>query len=316
MFPFACTQSGLESGLRVINFGVLVWEIVGSAPQQQHCTAVDLLFSSLLSPLSSSLAFLSCLLLTFFVLSLSSSVFSSLSFSVFFFCLLPLSLSLSPCVVVVVVVVSCVCVSLWSWCVRVVWCGTLKTRVCTFKSPRVYRHHARKCYHIRAWCRYTRRRFECTRVGVLNVHTVRGVGVWEVKRGQRDTHTNTNTQCTTNTHANTQHRIRKVSSPVLLTKIWPRRVTTWPQRFKKRNPWILHVFCLTIDREQHVPDSSNHSLYLTKLLSFSNLEGNFGGNQLPDGSIGLSPSVREVKEFRVSSLSSAAEQRRFAMTIV
>ena len=48
------------------------------------------------------------------------------------------------------------------------------------------------------------------------------------------------------------------------------------------------MFSLRTDREQHVPDSSNHSLYLIKLFSFSNLEGNFGGNQLPDGSICLS----------------------------
>ena len=33
-----------------------------------------------------------------------------------------------------------------------------------------------------------------------------------------------------------------------------------------RNNWILHVFSLRIDREQHVPDSSNHSLYLMELL--------------------------------------------------
>ena len=30
------------------------------------------------------------------------------------------------------------------------------------KRPRENRHHARKCYHMRAWCRYTRGRFECT----------------------------------------------------------------------------------------------------------------------------------------------------------
>ena len=58
----------------------------------------------------------------------------------------------------------------------------------------------------------------------------------------------------------------------------------------QRNPWISHIFSLRIDRQQHVPDSSNHSLYLVKLFSFSNLEENFGGNQLPDGSICLSPS--------------------------
>ena len=33
------------------------------------------------------------------------------------------------------------------------------------KRTRVYRHHARKCYHMRACCRYTRGRFECTHGG-------------------------------------------------------------------------------------------------------------------------------------------------------
>ena len=42
------------------------------------------------------------------------------------------------------------------------------------KRPRVYRHHARKCYHMRAWCRYTRGRFECThRVFSVPHHTAR-----------------------------------------------------------------------------------------------------------------------------------------------
>ena len=40
-------------------------------------------------------------------------------------------------------------------------------------------------------------------------------------------------------------------------------------RDNHRNPWTLHVFSSRIDREQHVPDSSNHTLYLTKLFSFS-----------------------------------------------
>jgi hypothetical protein len=39
------------------------------------------------------------------------------------------------------------------------------------------------------------------------------------------------------------------------------------------------------------PEASNHSLYLIKLLKArsSYPEGNFGGNQLPDGSMSLSP---------------------------
>ena len=52
---------------------------------------------------------------------------------------------------------------------------------------------------------------------------------------------------------------------------------------------MLPIFSLRIGREQHVPDSSNHSLYLVKLFSFSNLEGHCGGNQLLDGSVCLSP---------------------------
>ena len=38
-----------------------------------------------------------------------------------------------------------------------------------------------------------------------------------------------------------------------------------------------------------LPDSSNHSLCLIKLRNSSYPEGNFGGNQLLDGSISLSP---------------------------
>ena len=33
------------------------------------------------------------------------------------------------------------------------------------ERPRVYWHHARKCYHMCAWCRYTRGRVECTHGG-------------------------------------------------------------------------------------------------------------------------------------------------------
>ena len=46
--------------------------------------------------------------------------------------------------------------------------------------------------------------------------------------------------------------------------------------------WILPIQGLRTGREQRVPESSNQSL-------FPENEGNFGGNQLPDGSSGLSP---------------------------
>ena len=51
------------------------------------------------------------------------------------------------------------------------------------------------------------------------------------------------------------------------------------ERFTDRNPWILPISSLRIDREQHVPDSSNHSLYLLKLFSFSCPEGTLRGER-------------------------------------
>ena len=72
------------------------------------------------------------------------------------------------------------------------------------------------------------------------------------------------------------------------------------QRFN-REPWILHNFSLAIDREQHVPDSSNHSLYLIKLFNSSSPEGHYGGNQLLNGSVCLSPlSPSITNDLRVS----------------
>ena len=52
------------------------------------------------------------------------------------------------------------------------------------------------------------------------------------------------------------------------------------ERFPERNAWILHIFSLRKGREQRVPESSNHSLYLMKLLSSIYPDGHRGGNQL------------------------------------
>ena len=41
----------------------------------------------------------------------------------------------------------------------------------------------------------------------------------------------------------------------------------------QRTPWILQVFSLRIDREQHVPDYSNHSLHLINLSNSSSSSG-------------------------------------------
>ena len=42
-------------------------------------------------------------------------------------------------------------------------------------------------------------------------------------------------------------------------------------------------------RGRFAPEAPNHSLYLKQLRDASYPEGNFGGNQLLDGSISLSP---------------------------
>ena len=75
------------------------------------------------------------------------------------------------------------------------------------------------------------------------------------------------------------HTEGRVSSLVLLTKfahVWLSR----DSEVHQRNQWIFAIFSLRIGREQHVVDSSKHSLCLKKLFSFSNPEGHCGGNQL------------------------------------
>ena len=39
------------------------------------------------------------------------------------------------------------------------------------KRLRVYLHHAHMCHHMRAWCRYTRGRFQSTHGGFWDGHT-------------------------------------------------------------------------------------------------------------------------------------------------
>ena len=59
--------------------------------------------------------------------------------------------------------------------------------------------------------------------------------------------------------------------------------STWSCHLLEGFTGSNHMMILPIKgREQRVPESSNHSL-------FPENERNFGGNQLPDGSIGLSP---------------------------
>ena len=68
---------------------------------------------------------------------------------------------------------------------------------------------------------------------------------------------------------------RAVSSPVLLTK-FAHVGSSRASEVHQRNQWILPIFSLRTGREQPVSESSNHSLYLTKLFRFSNPEGHCG----------------------------------------
>ena len=144
------------------------------------------LFSSLLFHLLVSSLLLSRLLFSCIVLSLFLCLSLSLSVSVFFLCLflfLSVSVSVSLCLRVVLCgVCGVVCGAAWH---------AEKPPCVDAKRPRVYRHHAHMCYHMCAWCRYTRKRFASTHGGFLDGHT-EGRG----------------------------------SSSVLLTKIWPRVVIT------------------------------------------------------------------------------------------
>ena len=126
--------------------------------------------------------------------------------------------------------------------------------VCTFKNASV-------CTFKTSPCVPTPRPHVVTHAGVVPVHT-----------GTLSIHTR---RFFGRTHGGEggEERERGEGSPsVLLTKKSPRRVLTWPHKFTERNPWILPIRSLRIDREQLVPESSNHSLYLMNLFIFSNLE--------------------------------------------
>ena len=72
------------------------------------------------------------------------------------------------------------------------------------------------------------------------------------------------------------------------------------------NRWILPTDSSRIGREQHVPESSNRSLYLIKLRRSSYPEGNFGWNQRLDSSISLPPLHPSVtNDLRVNSVTAS-----------
>ena len=191
----------------------------------------SLLFSSLLfsSLLFSSLLF-SPLLFSSLLFSSLPLLFSSLFFaSLFSLCLLSLS-SFSVSV--------SVCCVVWCGVCCVVWhaenpvCRLKTLSVCRFKTSPCMPQHAHMLFSMWAWCRYTQGRFEST-------------------HGKRfeSTHGGHRQFCLPR-KAHAELVLGPTSSPKVTTGCCP-------------------CSSLRKDREQHVPDSSNHSLYLIKLLSSS-----------------------------------------------
>ena len=121
-----------------------------------------------------------------------------------------------------------------------VWCGTLKTPCVDSKRfpcvdskrPRVCRQHAHMLFNMWAWCRYTRGRFEST-------------------HGKRFE----------STHGGHRQFCLPRKAHVGLS--------LGPTGSSKTTTGCCPRSSLRKDREQHVPDSSNHSLCLIKLLSNS-----------------------------------------------
>ena len=198
-----------------------------------------------LSCLVLSCLVLSCLVLSCLVLSgvrtlcVSLCLFVSLCVSL---CLsvslcVSLCLSVSLCVRVMwccgVLLVYCVC-----WCVFVCECVAARWKnvekpVCGFKNaPCVHSERLRE--HMCAWCRHTRGRFESAHGGVFESTC------WEQGVIVSSAYQNLPTYC--------YHVL---------------------QRFTKETFGSFLISSLRIDWEQHVPSSSDHSLSLIKLFSFS-----------------------------------------------
>ena len=125
--------------------------------------------------------------------------------------------------------------------------------------------HAEKCGKTRVWIQ------KRLRVYIQNVTVYAGTTRTCVSACARGAGTHGDVL---NVHTAVRARVI-VSSAYQNLPTWGYHVT---QRFTKSNHWILQISSLRIAREQHVADSSNHSLCLIKLISFSNPEGHCGGN--------------------------------------
>ena len=130
--------------------------------------------------------------------------------------------------------------------VCVVWCVA---RLGTQKKPPCVDSKRSVCAGTTRTCGNTRARGASTHGDVLNLHTevfgtdTRRRGGGKVREWRGVTVSSAN-------HETAHVELSRAS-----------------ERFTERNPWFLPIQGLRTGREQHVPESSNHSLYLTKLLS-------------------------------------------------
>lgn len=93
-------------------------------------------------------------------------------------------------------------------------------------------------------------------------------------------------------------------SPVLLTKTSPPTVVDFASGVRSGDPGSLPVRSSRIGRGRYGPGTSSRSLYRSKRFRDGRYpEGNFGGNQLLGGSIGLSPLfARRTNDLHVSTV--------------
>ena len=214
------------------------------------------LVSCLLSPLVLSSLFSLFSSLFFFILSLVCSLVSPLSSSLAFLsCLVLSSFPVSLCLCLSLrVVLCCVVLCLVLWCVV---CGVVcvvwhrENPVCTFKTcPCVPVPRAHVKIHVR----------------VVPVHTV-----------TFRTYTRARFEWT---YGGEEEGHRQFCLP----KFAQIGLSRDPEVHQKYH-WISQISSLRTSREQHVRDSSNHSLYLMKLFVFRCPEG----NKLLDCSIRFRP---------------------------
>ena len=246
---FTCLASSLFLSSLFSSLDLLLSFLVSPLTCLFTCLASSLFFSRLSSFIFSFLLF-DCLVFSFLVLSslffscLVLSLFLCLSLSLSVSLCLSLSLSLSPCGVVCCGVV---------WCV---WCP----RVCVQKRLRVYVQNASVCAGTTPACVTTCGLGAGTHGDVLNLHT-EVFGTDTRRRGGERRERG-------GTVSSANHETAHVELSRAL------------ERFTVRNPWFLPIQGLRKGREQHVPESSNHSLYLMKLLSsIFHPEGHCGRNQ-------------------------------------